>query len=104
MRFTDDNAEASGIVGPKTWDSLIGSMPTALTGPHLVVGYLPDYQVLPGDRDQIYELEKDELYRAGTSEVPLAGLPAGQILADCIKNVFNDESVSDVFEGENQLF
>ncbi len=31
-------------------------------------------------------------------------LPAGQILADCIKNVFNDESVSDVFEGENQLF
>lgn len=35
---------------------------------------------LPGDRDQIYELEKDELYLAGTSEVPLAGLHAGQIL------------------------
>ena len=31
-------------------------------------------------------------------------LPAGQILADCIHNVFHDESVSDVFEGENQLF
>ena len=35
---------------------------------------------LPGDRDQIYELEKDELYLAGTSEVPLAGLHADQIL------------------------
>ena len=31
-------------------------------------------------------------------------LPAGRILADCIRNVFNDESVSEVFEGENQLF
>ena len=31
-------------------------------------------------------------------------LPAGLILADCIHNVFHDESVSDVFEGENQLF
>lgn len=31
-------------------------------------------------------------------------LPSGQVLADCIHNVFNDESVSDVFEGENQLF
>jgi len=35
---------------------------------------------LPGDRDQIYELEKDELYLAGTSEVPLASLHADQIL------------------------
>jgi ribose-phosphate pyrophosphokinase len=31
-------------------------------------------------------------------------LPSGGILADCIRNVFNDESVSEVFEGENQLF
>lgn len=35
---------------------------------------------LPGDRDQIYELPKDELFLAGTSEVPLASLHAGQIL------------------------
>ena len=35
---------------------------------------------LPGDREQIYELEKDELFLAGTSEVPLAGLHADQIL------------------------
>jgi seryl-tRNA synthetase len=36
--------------------------------------------MLPGDRDQIYEVPKDELYLAGTSEVPLAGLHADEIL------------------------
>jgi seryl-tRNA synthetase len=35
---------------------------------------------LPGDRDQIYEVPKDDLYLVGTSEVPLAGLHADQIL------------------------
>jgi seryl-tRNA synthetase len=35
---------------------------------------------LPGDRDQIYEVPKDELFLVGTSEVPLAGLHADQIL------------------------
>jgi seryl-tRNA synthetase len=35
---------------------------------------------LPGDRDQIYEIPKDELFLIGTSEVSLAGLHAGQIL------------------------
>ena len=35
---------------------------------------------LPGDRDQIYEIEKDELFLAGTAEVPLAALLADQIL------------------------
>jgi seryl-tRNA synthetase len=35
---------------------------------------------LPGDRDQIYEIPKDELFLAGTSEVPLAALHADQIL------------------------
>jgi seryl-tRNA synthetase len=34
---------------------------------------------LPGDRDQIYELPKDDLFLAGTSEVPLASLHAGAI-------------------------
>jgi len=36
---------------------------------------------LPGDRDQIYEVEKDELFLVGTSEVALAGLHADEILA-----------------------
>jgi seryl-tRNA synthetase len=36
---------------------------------------------LPGDRDQIYEIPKDELFLTGTSEVALAGLHADQILA-----------------------
>lgn len=35
---------------------------------------------LPGDRDQIYEIEKDDLFLAGTAEVPLASLQAGRIL------------------------
>jgi seryl-tRNA synthetase len=35
---------------------------------------------LPGDRDQIYEIPKDDLFLAGTSEVALAGLHADQIL------------------------
>jgi seryl-tRNA synthetase len=35
---------------------------------------------LPGDRDQIYEIPKDDLYLIGTSEVSLAALHADQIL------------------------
>ena len=35
---------------------------------------------LPGDRDQIYEVPKDDLFLVGTSEVSLAGLHADQIL------------------------
>ncbi len=35
---------------------------------------------LPGDRDQIYEVPKDELFLIGTSEVSLASLHADQIL------------------------
>ncbi len=36
---------------------------------------------LPGDRDQIYEIPKDDLFLIGTSEVSLAALHAGEILA-----------------------
>ena len=35
---------------------------------------------LPGDRDQIYEVPKDDLFLVGTSEVSLAALHANQIL------------------------
>ena len=35
---------------------------------------------LPGDRDPIYEIPKDELFLTGTSEVALAGLHADEIL------------------------
>jgi seryl-tRNA synthetase len=35
---------------------------------------------LPGDRDQIYEVPKDDLFLVGTSEVALAGLHAEEIL------------------------
>jgi seryl-tRNA synthetase len=36
--------------------------------------------MFPGDRDQIYEIEKDELFLVGTSEVSLAALQADKIL------------------------
>jgi seryl-tRNA synthetase len=39
-------------------------------------GYLPDTE------QQIYRLPEDDLYLAGTSEVPLASLHAGELLAD----------------------
>jgi len=35
---------------------------------------------LPGDRDQIYEIPKDELFLTGTSEVALASLHADEII------------------------
>jgi len=35
---------------------------------------------LPGDRDQLYEVPRDELYLVGTSEVSLAALHADEIL------------------------
>ena len=43
-------------------------------------GALEGTGFLPGDRDQIYEIPKDELFLTGTSEVALAGLHADEIL------------------------
>ena len=37
--------------------------------------------MLPDTEQQIYRVPEDELYLAGTSEVPLASLHAGEILA-----------------------
>ncbi len=34
----------------------------------------------PGEREMIYEVDRDELFLVGTSEVPLAGLHAGDIV------------------------
>jgi seryl-tRNA synthetase len=34
----------------------------------------------PGDREQVYAIERDELFLVGTSEVPLAALHMGEIL------------------------
>jgi seryl-tRNA synthetase len=43
-------------------------------------GALEGTGMFPGDRDQIYEIPKDELFLTGTSEVALAGLHADEIL------------------------
>ncbi|MGI8632465.1 MAG: serine--tRNA ligase [Solirubrobacterales bacterium] len=36
----------------------------------------------PGEREMIYEIPRDELFLIGTSEVPLAGLHAGELIED----------------------
>jgi seryl-tRNA synthetase len=43
-------------------------------------GALHDTGYFPGEREMIYEIERDELFLAGTSEVPLAALLADEIL------------------------
>lgn len=50
--------KASGLVGPKTWDSLIGSRASELTGAAMQ-WYVPRFQMLPGDRDARHN---DRLY------------------------------------------
>lgn len=42
--------------------------------------------------------------REGTDQSKIVVLSTADILADTIKNVFTDESVSELFQGENQLF
>ncbi|HEY2056138.1 MAG TPA: serine--tRNA ligase [Solirubrobacterales bacterium] len=67
VRFAIDTVRAEGhepVVPP------VLVRPEALEG----TGYFPEA------RDQIYEIEKDDLFLTGTSEVALAGLHAGQIL------------------------
>jgi seryl-tRNA synthetase len=51
---------------------------------------------LPGDRDQIYEVPKDELFLVGTSEVPLAALHADEI--------FDAESLPRRYSGLSTCF
>jgi seryl-tRNA synthetase len=67
VRFAIDMVRAEGhepVVPP------VLVRPEALEG----TGYFPEA------RDQIYEIEKDDLFLTGTSEVALAGLHADQIL------------------------
>jgi seryl-tRNA synthetase len=67
VRFAIDIVRAAGhepVVPP------VLVRPEALEG----TGYFPEA------RDQIYEIEKDDLFLTGTSEVALAGLHADQIL------------------------
>jgi len=42
--------------------------------------------------------------RSGKDHTKIVVLSTAQILADTIKNVYLHESVSDLFQGENQLF
>ena len=64
---------------PSTWSAREGHEPVV---PPVLVREEALYGTgfLPGDRDQIYEVPKDELFLVGTSEVSLAALHADEIL------------------------
>ena len=53
----------------------------------------------PGEREMIYEVERDELFLVGTSEVPLAALHAGDIL-DAAKLPVRYAGISTCFRRE----
>ena len=66
---------ALGLLGDKGFTPVVPPVlvrEEALYG----TGFLPDTE------DQIYRVPEDDLYLTGTSEVPLAGLHMGEILAD----------------------
>ncbi len=64
---------AVGLVGEEGF--------TPVVPPVLVrEGALYGTGMFPGEREMIYEVEKDELFLVGTSEVPLAALHADEIL------------------------
>jgi seryl-tRNA synthetase len=68
IRLAVDRTRAEGFVP---------AVPPVLVreGPLFATGYFP------GERDMIYEVERDQLFLVGTSEVSLAALGAGEILA-----------------------
>jgi seryl-tRNA synthetase len=67
IRFAVDRVRAQGFE-PVVPPVLVREGPLQGTG------------FFPGEREMIYEVERDELFLAGTSEVPLAALHAGDIL------------------------
>jgi seryl-tRNA synthetase len=52
-------------------------IPPVLVREHALVGT----GFFPGDRDQVYSVEQDDLYLVGTSEVPLAAMHGEEIMA-----------------------
>jgi seryl-tRNA synthetase len=67
VRFAVDRVRAEGFE-PVVPPVLVREGPLKGTG------------FFPGEREMIYEVERDELFLVGTSEVPLAALHAGDIL------------------------
>ncbi len=67
VRFAVDRVRAEGFE-PVVPPVLVREAPLQGTG------------FFPGEREMIYEVERDELFLVGTSEVPLAALHAGDIL------------------------
>jgi seryl-tRNA synthetase len=68
VRFTHDLLRGEGLV-PVVPPVLVREGPLVGTG------------FFPGEREMIYEIPRDELFLVGTSEVSLAALHAGEILA-----------------------
>ena len=67
VRFAVDRVRAEGFT-PVVPPVLVRESPLQGTG------------FFPGEREMIYEIERDELFLVGTSEVPLAALHAGDIV------------------------
>jgi seryl-tRNA synthetase len=66
-----------------TLDTLVGRGFTPAVVPVLVrEDMLVDAGFFPTDRNQVYELERDELFLVGTSEVALAGFHRGERLSE----------------------
>ncbi|MDH4168318.1 MAG: serine--tRNA ligase [Acidimicrobiia bacterium] len=64
-----------------TMQKLVGRGFTPIVPPVLVrEDMMVDAGFFPTDRNQVYELEKDELFLVGTAEVPLAGIHRGERL------------------------
>jgi seryl-tRNA synthetase len=68
LRFAHDLLRAEGMV-PVSPPVLVRESPLFGTG------------FFPGEREMIYEVPRDELFLVGTSEVSLAALHAGEIMA-----------------------
>jgi seryl-tRNA synthetase len=70
------------VLVPMVLELLRGEGMTPVVPPVLVrEGPLYGTGFFPGEREMIYEVPKDELFLVGTSEVSLAALHAGEILA-----------------------
>ncbi len=115
MHFIGDVSEKVAILVDDMIDtagSIVGAVETLFANGAHEVYACATHGVFSGPaRDRIRESPVKEVVVTDTLRIDLAPndqkikiLSVADILANTIKNVFDDESVSDLFAGENQLF